>query len=465
MVILGCGFIGTRLARAALAEGRQVRVCARGVARLEPLRALGAEVHYMDAGKPKQFGPALSGTSGATVVYAIPPVTELPAGEAVRRAGQAAINAGARRFIYLSSSGQYGMKPADDELIDETRTIALDDPGMVHFHSEESAVQALAATGMTALTLRLAVVYGPGRGVRSRLTKGDYQLIDDGAHYISRVHVDDVVGAILAAEKRAEGGALYLVADDKPTTQREVAEWLVARLGLPMPRSVPLYAAGAPSRQHRGRRLDNALIKKELGLVLRYPTYVEGEQAIEREEGGEVAPPPAPVVAAAPAPARPPFIKHIDEVPDGGDWSYPASDEKFPAGKDFADALGLTHIGLGTVRLRPGERSAWPHAHSGEDEFCWVLEGTPDVWLDGVLHRLRPGDLVGFPAGTAISHVLLNDSDKDATVLMVGERKRPGDKIFYPLNPERHTQIAPERFWADHPKHELGPHDGKPKKR
>src|SRR5689334_8533582 len=105
LVVLGCGFIGGRLARAALAAGRQVRVCARGTARLQPLAALGAEVKFVDAAQVKQFGPALQGLTHPTVVYCIPPIAHLPPGEAPRRATQAALNAGAHAFIYLSSAG------------------------------------------------------------------------------------------------------------------------------------------------------------------------------------------------------------------------------------------------------------------------------------------------------------------------------------------------------------------------
>jgi uncharacterized cupin superfamily protein/nucleoside-diphosphate-sugar epimerase len=445
LVVLGGGYIGSRLVRAGLAAGRKVRLCSRSVAKLEPLRALGADVHYLDAGKPKQFGPALVGASGATIVYGIPPVTELPAGEAVRRAGQAAVNAGAKRFIFLSSSGLYGMKPADDEIIDENRSIALDDPGMVHLHAEESAVQALGATGLPTTTLRLGVVYGPGRGVRARLRKGDYQLVDDGAHWITRIHVDDLVRIVFALEKRGTPGAMYLVGDDKPTRQREVAEWLCQRMGLELPRSVPLFGAGAAARTHRGRRLSNAKLKADLGLDLLYPTYVEGEAAIEKEEGGDAPVVPAPAPAPAPSVPRPPNIVRLADVPTSPD--YVRLGESFPNGDEIGEAVGLTHLGISFVRLAPGQRSSLPHAHSQEDEYFHVIEGTPDLWQDGVLHRLSPGDAVGFPAGTGIAHTVVNQTDRPVLLFVVGERMRAGDQLRYPMNPEWEAQLRPGRLW------------------
>src|SRR5215217_1845052 len=114
IVILGCGYVGTRIARAALAEGRTVRACARSTGRMAPLGALGVQVKYLDAGVPKGFTAALNGMAGATIVYSIPPVTTLPPGQAMRAALQAAYAISAGCFIYLSSAGLYGAQPDDD---------------------------------------------------------------------------------------------------------------------------------------------------------------------------------------------------------------------------------------------------------------------------------------------------------------------------------------------------------------
>ena len=38
----------------------------------------------------------------------------------------------------------------------------------------------------------------------------------------------------------------------------------------------------------------------------------------------------------------------------------------------------------------PGRRTSYPHAESAEEEFVYVLEGHPDVWIDGTLHHLDP---------------------------------------------------------------------------
>lgn len=282
LMILGCGYVGSRLARAALEAGRPVRVCGRSTGKLAPLGELGAQVKYLDAAIVKQLGPVLSGVSGGTVVFSIPPVTALPPGQAIRAALQAAYGAGAECFIYFSSSGLYGASPDDDAWIDEDTPIVHDDPPMKNVLSDEDTI-AQSTFGLRTVTLRLAPVYGPGRGVRERLRKGDYRLLEDGKHAISRIHVDDVVRVVFAAEERAPAKSTFLVADDEPTTQHDYASFLCERMGLPMPPSRAMFEPGAPKVAHRNRRIRNARMKEALGIELRYPTYREGEAAIEAE--------------------------------------------------------------------------------------------------------------------------------------------------------------------------------------
>ncbi|NVB84551.1 MAG: NAD-dependent epimerase/dehydratase family protein [Kofleriaceae bacterium] len=284
LVILGCGYVGTRIAKTAAAQGRQVRVASRSTGRLQPLTELGIEVKFLDAGTPKNFTAALASQHGCTVVYSIPPVTTLPPGHAMRAALQAAYGAGAASFIYFSSSGLYGDQPDDDVWVDED-TPTTPDGAMQNIVSDELEIERCSFERMKLATLRLAPVYGPGRGVRNRIRKGDYRILDDGQHVTSRIHVDDVVQAVFAAEQRAPHKAKYLLADDAPTTQGEYAKWLAERMGVPMPPYRQMFEPGKARVAHRNRRIRNTKLKTELGIELKYPSFKEGEAAIEAEEG------------------------------------------------------------------------------------------------------------------------------------------------------------------------------------
>jgi nucleoside-diphosphate-sugar epimerase len=284
LVVLGCGYVGTRLAKIALAQGRKVRVCSRSTGRLQPMfQPLGAEVKFLDATTPKQFTSACTGLPGSTVVYSIPPVTTLPPGHAIRAALQAAYGSGAANFILFSSCGLYGDEPDDDTWIDEDTPITPDG-AMQNIRSEEEELERCSFERLKLVTLRLAPVYGPGRGVRNRLRKGDYKILDDGQHATSRIHVDDVARVVFAAEENAPHKSVFLVGDDAPTTQGEYAKWLSERMGLPMPPYRQMYEPGKARVAHRNRKIRNTRLHEVLGVTLQYPSYREGEAAIEAEE-------------------------------------------------------------------------------------------------------------------------------------------------------------------------------------
>ena len=67
---------------------------------------------------------------------------------------------------------------------------------------------------------------------------------------------------------------VFLSGDSKPTTHREIVEWLVNLLNLPFPESLPLDQCHYTQRGNR--RVDASKSLAELGMVLKYPTYVEG---------------------------------------------------------------------------------------------------------------------------------------------------------------------------------------------
>ena len=115
----------------------------------------------------------------------------------------------------------------------------------------------------------------------------------------------------------------------------------------------------------------------------------------------------------------------------------------------------------GGCRPASASPSRTPRAPRRSSSTC--SKGTPDVWLDGRLHRLRPGDAVGFPAGTGIAHTFINNCESEARLLVVGEAWKDENRIVYPVNPERRPRH--DDWWEDAPARPLGPHDGRPERR
>lgn len=93
---------------------------------------------------------------------------------------------------------------------------------------------------------------------------------------------------------------------------------------------------------------------------------------------------------------RPDCIRHWRELEGPDDATYPNNPERFSIGAPLARGLRLNRLGIHHERLPPGRRTSYPHAESDEEEFIYVLDGYPEVWINGYLWKLEPGDSVGF---------------------------------------------------------------------
>src|SRR5262245_51645943 len=94
---------------------------------------------------------------------------------------------------------------------------------------------------------------------------------------------------------------------------------------------------------------------------------------------------------------RPPFIVDSARVREEA-GKYPDMDEVFSYGRPIGKAAGLQRIGVHIERLPPGHRTSLPHAEENEEEFVFVLEGEVDAWIDGVIFRMKKGELAAFPS-------------------------------------------------------------------
>jgi nucleoside-diphosphate-sugar epimerase len=170
--------------------------------------------------------------------------------------------AAAARIVYLSTTGVYGAeRDVDEHTLPQPRT-----------EREQARVDAEfeVASAKSALVLRPAAIYGPHRGIHASLQAGTYRLLEGGANFVSRIHVDDLAAHCVAALFSDLTGA-WPVADEEPCTSREIAEYCAALLHIPLPVSVPANTLSETRRADR--RVDGSAIRRALGLTLKYPSY------------------------------------------------------------------------------------------------------------------------------------------------------------------------------------------------
>lgn len=128
------------------------------------------------------------------------------------------------------------------------------------------------------------------------------------------------------------------------------------------------------------------------------------------------------------------MIINPENIPDKTSSNYPEQFKSLVVGrskKRLGDAVGLQNFGVNLVKLAPGSCSALRHWHTKQDEFIYVLEGEITLVTNQREQTLTAGMAVGFPAGVADAHHLINRSNSVATYLEIGDRIA-GDQANYP---------------------------------
>ena len=282
LLVIGLGYSGEAIARAALAAGCAVRGTVR-----DPARApAGIEALPFEA-------------AGEAIAAATHLAVTAPPGEAgdpvLARHGGALARAGRLRWIgYMSTTGVYGDHAGG--WVEETTPPT---PGKGRSQLRRAAEQGwegvAARLGASLDLLRTGGIYGPGRSVVEELRAGRARRVVKPGHAFSRIHRDDIAAAVLAAARRpgpaGEARVLHLV-DDEPAESAVVTEAAARLLGLPVPPAIPYAEAVAGlspmarSFWSESRRVANARTKAALGLAWRHPTYREGlRQIVAAGEG------------------------------------------------------------------------------------------------------------------------------------------------------------------------------------
>jgi uncharacterized cupin superfamily protein len=131
---------------------------------------------------------------------------------------------------------------------------------------------------------------------------------------------------------------------------------------------------------------------------------------------------------------KPVALVAADVLPRPRATIYPEPFAARVAGREkrvLGNAFGLENFGVNLTTLAPGASSALRHAHGKQDEFVYILSGTPTLHTDEGKTPLVPGMCAGFKAGSGNAHCLVNESAEPVTYLEIGDRT-PGETVSYP---------------------------------
>ncbi len=293
MLVIGGGYTGLRFGRAARDLGFAVLLTSRGQ------RVPEAGLHWLHFDSGSGESGEAGGLDGIThVLVTAAPERHGDSGspDPVLSLLAPMLQAQPLQWLgYLSTTGVYG----------DTGGAWVDESSPTHPRAGRSqrrleAEQAWQASGLPLQIFRLPAIYGPHRCPFASLQEGNTRLVHKPGQVFSRVHVDDIVGALLhcLSLPPARRPAVINVCDDVPCPSSESLAYAAHLLGLKLPpvqRYRDIEADLSPMARSfwcENRRASNRLLCQTLGYRLRYRSFREGFQASLAEEraGGCVSP-------------------------------------------------------------------------------------------------------------------------------------------------------------------------------
>lgn len=188
-------------------------------------------------------------------------------------------SAAPKKFVYTSSTSVYGQ--TDGSLVKESSPAEPSgEMGRVLVEAENLLLAAAREKKIPAVILRVAGIYGPGRGhLFLQYLKDKARLAGRGERLLNMIHRDDVINCVIAALKSGRPGEIYNAVDDEPVPQIHFFRWLAETLGKNMPPAGGEAEAAGRKRPVTHKKVLNRKLKMELGCRFKYPTFRQGYTA------------------------------------------------------------------------------------------------------------------------------------------------------------------------------------------
>jgi len=294
VLIIGCGYVGLPLGVELVRQGHEVSGLRRSDAAGAQLQAAGIQPLAGDVTKPETLAD-LPNQFDWVVNCVASGGGDAESYRQIYRQGTANLIAWLaarppKKFLYTSSTGVYGQ--TDGSLVKESSPAEPDaDTARVLVETEKLLLAACAETRFPAVILRVAGIYGPGRGYAfKQFMKNEARIEGDGSRVMNMIHRDDLIGCIIAGLKSGRAGEIYNAVDDEPVTQANFFQWLAGSLGKYPPPSVPENPEATRKRGVTNKRVSNRKIKMEIGWPFLYPNFRIGYSAeiLRLERAGEL---------------------------------------------------------------------------------------------------------------------------------------------------------------------------------
>ncbi len=277
-IIIGCGYVGQRLAHAEIKSGLTVSATVTRADKAQQLTRAGIVCGQLDLDRATD--DIKLDCANAVIHYHVPP----PASGTTDQRMQAFIRlmkqqATPKRVVLISTTGVYGNTDGD-WVTEDSPTNPQSDRARRRLDAEQQLSAWCLHNKIELVTLRVPGVYGPGRTPEARLANPVVNRAE--APLSNRVHVDDLVSTCMQAAKIDTPHALYNVSDNQPSTMTDYFNAVADHAGLPRPKTISLEQAKVElspamlSYLSESRRIDNTRLREHLGVNLRFADLASG---------------------------------------------------------------------------------------------------------------------------------------------------------------------------------------------
>jgi nucleoside-diphosphate-sugar epimerase len=241
-LILGCGFLGRRVARALLQRSVKVHGATRSQDHAAELAAMGVHPLLLSVNQRITLAAMSAFEDGREmdVYYMIPPGKPEPDVSPRERLLGGVQNVLAslrgvkiRRAILTSSTAVYG--PADGPIVSaDTRATPANSRAQLLLDAENLWL----AAGPSFAILRLAGLYGPGRVIGQAGIAQGAPIAGDPQGLLNLIYVNDAVELLLGMMGTQNSASVELGSDGQPVTRITYYNHLASLLGKPAPKII-----------------------------------------------------------------------------------------------------------------------------------------------------------------------------------------------------------------------------------
>jgi nucleoside-diphosphate-sugar epimerase len=287
--IIGCGYIGKRIAQRLQQHNQAVKCYVATQASQDACAALGLDVQRFNLDEPGLALPESSQQdfSSSVLMYLVPPPrngrvdTRMSNFIDYLQACEKSSGQPVQKIVLISTTGIYG--DCDGEWIDESRSPSPQADRAYRRLDAETQLQAYCAQhDIDCIVFRVPGIYAMDKLPLKRITSGEPIVRAEDSGYTNRIHADDLAAFCVEAMTEPVAAGVYNCCDGNPSTMNDYFLRVAEVMDLPAPSQISLQQAqaelspGMLSYLAESKRISNEKLRRHFKTEFQYPDLQAG---------------------------------------------------------------------------------------------------------------------------------------------------------------------------------------------